>query len=416
LIRDDAGRPKACLCICSDVTERKRLEEQFLRAQRLENLGLLAAGISHDLNNMLAPILLATPMLREHVGDASALKLLDTLEKSADRGTLLVRQILSFAHGAGGEPQVVQVKHLLRDVIGVIDGTFPKSIRLDDFVPSDLWPVLGNPTQIHQVVLNLCVNARDAMPNGGTLTLRAENRELDLRSAGAIPGGRPGNFLLIEIADTGIGIPPELMERIWEPFFTTKEAGKGTGLGLSTVRGIVRSHHGFIEVASTVGRGAAFRVYLPSAVDTGREAGNVVSRALPQGNGELILVVDDELEIREMLSQMLSRHGYRVLLASDGVEAAAVFAQRAAEIRLVISDLHMPNLDGATLGRVLRQISPTAKMIVVSGMASGFGNRSDFNPDEFSDALLMKPFKAESLLETVHDVLHQPSNSAFIQR
>jgi len=224
---------------------------------------------------------------------------------------------------------------------------------------------------------------------------------------------------VIEVADTGIGIAPELLQRIWEPFFTTKEAGKGTGLGLSTVRGIVQSSHGFIEVASVVGRGSVFRIYLPvvqGAARTSREPADPVARRLPHGNGELILVVDDEVQIRDMLSQILTRHDYRVILACDGVEAAGVFAQRAAEIRLVISDLHMPNLDGATLGRVLRQISPTAKMIVVSGMASGFGNRGDFNPEEFSDAMLMKPFKAESLLETVHEVLHGPAQLMFPDR
>jgi len=416
LIRDDGGQPKACLCIGTDVTERKRLQEQFLRAQRLENLGLLAAGIAHDLNNMLAPILLATPMLRDHVSDATAVKLLDTLEKSAERGALLVRQILSFANGAGGESQVVQVKHLLRDIIDVIHGTFPKSIRLDDYVPSELWPITGNPTQIHQVLLNLSVNARDAMPEGGTLSLRADNRVLDIDAAAAIPGARPGHFLVIEVADTGMGIAPEILERIWEPFFTTKEAGRGSGLGLSTVRGIIQAHHGFMEVKSVVNRGSVFRLFLPAAEGSEQPAAGPGARVLPRGKGELILVVDDEQQIREMMSQMLGRHGYRVIVAPDGVEAAAVFAQRAAEIRLVISDLHMPNLDGATLGRVLRQISPSAKMLVVSGMTGGLGNRNDFKPEEFSDALLMKPFKGETLLETVHDLLSGAPQTPFAIR
>ncbi|HVU32755.1 MAG TPA: response regulator [Opitutaceae bacterium] len=407
LIRDEAGRPKARLCINSDITERKRLEEQFLRAQRMENLGLLAAGIAHDLNNMLAPILLAAPMLRDHVDDASALKLLETLERSAERGSQLVRQILSFAHGVSGDNQLLQVKHLLRDIVGVIAGTFPKSIRLEDYVPSDLWPIKGNATQIHQVLLNLCVNARDAMPAGGALRVIGENRVLDAEAAAKLEGGRPGAFLVLQIEDTGSGIPPEIMKHIWEPFFTTKEPGHGTGLGLSTVRGIVESHQGFVQVTSTVGIGSCFRVFLPAA-ETGLPVRpRAAARLLPQGRGEMILVVDDEQQIRDMTSAILGRHGYRVLLAADGTEAAALFAQRAAEIRLVISDLHMPNLDGAMLGRALRRINPATKMLVVSGMVSALGNRGDYRTDEFADDLLLKPFKAETLLEKVGELLNR---------
>ena len=404
LIRDDAGGPKARLCIASDVTDRKRLEEQFLRAQRMENLGLLAAGIAHDLNNMLAPILLATPMLRDHVADPSAINLLDTLEKSAERGSMLVRQILGFAHGVGGDSQLLQVKHLLRDIVAVVSGTFPKSIKLEDYVPSDLWPIKGNPTQVHQVLLNLCVNARDAMPQGGTLRIVGENRMLHDAPEG-IEGARAGAFLVLHVEDTGMGISPEIVRRIWEPFFTTKEAGRGTGLGLSTVRGIVEAHQGFIEVRSTVGLGSTFRVYLPAAEVELTDGDVLPARSSPRGNGELILVVDDEQEIRDMTSQILGRNNYRVLVASDGAEAAALFAQRATEIRLVISDLHMPNLDGAMLGRALRRINPAAKMLVMSGMATALGNRPEFRADEFSDALLLKPFTPEVLLEKVHELL-----------
>lgn len=406
LIRDDAGRPKARLCINSDITDRKRLQEQFLRAQRMENIGLLAAGIAHDLNNMLAPILLAAPMLREHVRDAGALSLLNTLERSAERGANLVRQILAFAQGASGEHRLVQVKHLLRDISSVITGTFPKSITLEDYIPNDLWPIRANPTQVHQVLLNLSVNARDAMPNGGVLRLRAENRLLDPAAAANIDGGRPGAFLMLQVEDTGTGITPEVQKQMWQPFFTTKDVGRGTGLGLSTVRGIVENHNGFIELTTAINRGTSFRVFLPAAENEIPERANVVARPLPPGKGELILVVDDERHIREMTSTMLTRAGYRVLLATDGADAAIVFAQRAAEIRLVITDLHMPKLDGATFARALRRINQGTRLLVVSGMSSALGNRPDYKPEEFADAFLHKPFKPETLLAKVHELLN----------
>jgi len=405
LIRDEKGRPKARLCINSDITDRKRLEEQFLRAQRLENIGMLAAGIAHDLNNMLAPILLAAPMLREHVGDPGALALLGTVEKSAERGANLVRQILAFAHGATGEHRLLQVKHLLRDITSVITGTFPKSVHLEDYIPSDLWPIKGNSTQIHQVLLNLCVNARDAMPTGGTLRLRAQNRVLDLATAAAIEGARPGLFLQLEVADTGTGIPPEILPQMWEPFFTTKETGKGTGLGLSTVRGIIEAHNGFIEVVTAPGAGSTFRIFLPATEGTTIEGGSAPPHSLPPGKGELILVVDDEQPIREMTLTTLTRNGYRVILAADGAEAAMVFAQRAAEIRLVITDVQMPNFDGVMLGRVLHRINPNARLLVISGLSTAMANRPDYKPEEFADCFLQKPFKPEALLAKVHELL-----------
>jgi two-component system, cell cycle sensor histidine kinase and response regulator CckA len=405
LIRDEKGQPKARLCINSDITERKRLEEQFLRSQRMENLGLLAAGIAHDLNNMLAPILLAAPMLRENVHDPAGLGLLSTLEKSAERGAHLVQQILSFARGASGEKRLVQVRHLLRDISSIVTGTFPKSIRLEDFIPSDLWPVMGNPTQIHQILLNLCVNARDAMPNGGTLRLRAENRLIDLATAQRIEGARAGPFLVLHVEDTGNGIAPDVLARMWEPFFTTKETGKGTGLGLSTVRGIIENHKGFIEVVTVVGRGATFRIFLPATEGMPADALKTPTRHLPAGKGELILVVDDERNIREMTKTTLTRNGYRVLLANDGAQAAIVFAEHAAEIRLVVTDLNMPNLDGAMLGRALRKMNCGAKLLVVSGMTSSLSTRIEHRPEEFADAFLPKPFKPEVLLAKVHELL-----------
>jgi PAS domain S-box-containing protein len=405
LVRDDDGVPRSRLSIGTDVTEKRKLEDQFLRAQRLESIGMLAAGIAHDLNNILAPILLAAPMLREHATDPNDVRMLESLEKSAERGTALVRQILGFAHGASGAHRLVQVKHLIRDIGGVVSETFPKSIRLEEYVPNDLWPIRANPTHIHQVLLNLCVNARDAMPNGGRLRLRAENSVLDESAAQAMEGATPGAYIIIEVEDTGTGIPPEVLQRIWEPFFTTKEQGKGTGLGLPTVRGIVESHHGFIGLKTKAGEGTTFRVYFPAA-EIG--ASDTTPTSTPpfavRGNGELVLVVDDEVQIRDVTAATLAHYGYRVLVASDGTEAVALFAQRSSEIRVVVTDLSMPQLDGAALANIVRHMNPSVKVLAVSGLST-VGRNAQSQP--FAGAFLLKPFKAEALLESVHQLLHE---------
>jgi PAS domain S-box-containing protein len=262
LVRDEAGRPSARLSIATDITEKKKLEEQFLRAQRVESLGMLAAGIAHDLNNVLAPVGMVAALLRPSLTEPSEIRMLDVLQKSAERGADLVRQIVGFARGAGGDFRVTQIRPILRDIIDVIQMSFPKSITLAEHVSGDLWSVRANPSQVHQILLNLAVNARDAMlPGGGTLRLHAENRLLAAGDVGAIEGARPGEFLVITVGDTGTGMAPEVLARIWEPFFTTK--GKGTGIGLSTVRGIAASHGGFITVDTRIGHGTTFRVFLP---------------------------------------------------------------------------------------------------------------------------------------------------------
>jgi PAS domain S-box-containing protein len=408
LIRDDAGQPKAHFHIITDITENKRLQEQLLRVQRLESIGMLAAGIAHDLNNVLTPILMAAPMLRRRATDPADLRLLQTLEHSAERGAGLVRQILAFAHGTAGEPKLMQIKHLARDIVEVIEQTFPKSIKFEQYFPNDTWTIRANPTQIHQVLLNLCVNARDAMPASGTLSLRTGNRRLEPAQAQAILGARPGSFVMIEVEDTGSGIPPEALQHIWDPFFTTKGEGKGTGLGLPTVRGIVENHQGFIELQTAVGRGTTFRIYLPAAeadeaVDTG-----TVSPFLPRGQGELLLLVDDEAGNRDVTQTTLARYGYRVLVAANGPDAVALFIPRAEEIRLVITDLNMPNIGGAALTRILRQSKPSLKVLAISGLAGRPDNATD-QPEDLADGYLAKPFKPEALLRKVFELLSLPA-------
>jgi CheY-like chemotaxis protein len=368
---------------------------------------MLAAGIAHDLNNVLAPIGMAASLLRMRLSTAPDLKLIDTLEKSVTRGSGLVKQILGFAHGVSGDRRTLQVKHLMRDITSVIAQTFPKSIELVEHIPSDLWPVRGNATQVHQVLLNLCVNARDAMPDGGQLRVSAENRRLDVAAARAIPGASAGAWIVIEVGDSGTGIPPDVLARIWDPFFTTKGVGKGTGLGLSTVRGIVQTHEGFVTLDTQVGKGTTFRVYFPAA-DVPEVASAVAAeKPVAAGHGQLILVADDEDSIREIVRSLLTAAGYAVEVASDGLAAAALYAERPADFALLITDYDMPGLDGAKLAEFVRTRAAGTRVLAVSGLADDESNRA--HPSlTFGDAQLGKPFTADSLLRKVAELLEAP--------
>jgi PAS domain S-box-containing protein len=402
LVRDEQGRPRSRLLIATDITKRRKIEEQFLRAQRLESIGMLAAGIAHDLNNVLAPILMAAPMLRERSADPSDRKLISNLETSARRGAGLVRQILGFAQGIGGEPQLMAIESIMADIASVVRQTFPRSIQFSTSSPPELWAVKANPTQLHQVLLNLCVNARDSMPSGGRLDLSAENIVIDDLAAATIEGARAGAFVVMQVKDTGTGIPPDLLKRIWEPFFTTKEATKGSGLGLSTVLGIVSEHQGFVTLKTEVGRGTTFRVHLPAALTGPEKAGTATPFNAPRGNGELILVVDDEPDVREVTSAILAHHGYRVLTAGDGAEAVTLLAPRSTEVKLVVTDLQMPHLDGASLASVVRRLNPAIRILVMSGMDSA---RTSEAIQRIAGTFLAKPFKSDELLAAVSTLL-----------
>jgi len=401
LVYDDAGKPKARLSIATDITERKNLEEQFLRAQRMDNLGLLAAGISHDLNNILAPILMIGPLLRSRLFDSSDHKLVDTLEQSAQRGADMVHQILSFARGASGELGLIQIRHLLRDVLQIIESTFPKNIVLRQRIDSNLSAVRANPTQIHQLLLNLCVNARDAMPDGGTLLITAEDRAIPHISHDGEHNARAGNYVVIEVSDTGTGIAPEVFARMWEPFYTTK-GGQGTGLGLSTVRGIIENHQGFVEAQTELGRGTTFRIYLPAIKGNEDSGEGTASVSAPQGRNETILVVDDEEHLREMIGTTLSGYNYKALVATspaDAIEQASINRDR---IRVLITDVSMPIINGSALTTIVRRLIPGIKVLVISGHT---------NTEPFGDLFLAKPFKSDALLAALDQLLHRETAS-----
>lgn len=389
-----------------DITERKAMDARLLRIQRLESIGTLAGGIAHDLNNVLAPIVMGVDLLKQGALDPEGGRILKNIEKSARRGTDLVKQVLSFARGVEGARVAVHVGHVISEVTHMAGNSFPKNIELVTDVPPLLPLVVGDPTQLSQVLLNLCVNARDALPKGGRIVLGARAVTIDGPYAAtqhAVPVGR---YVILSVTDTGEGIPKSHIERIFDPFFTTKAQGKGTGLGLATSLGIVRSHGGYLNVSSEPGHGSRFEVVLPAAGEDVSTAPRGSSPPfLPQGSGELVLVVDDEPTIAGVTRETLERNGYRVITAQDGSEAVGLYALRRQEIAVVLTDLTMPVMDGSTLIAALKRITPEVRIVAASGFGAG---------EQFAKAtrlgvrhLLSKPYTAEKLLVTLHDTLKQ---------
>ncbi len=404
LMRDAAGQAKSILLVNTDITEKKQLEAQFLRAQRLESLGTLASGIAHDMNNILTPILAASQLLPRRLPDVDdrSKSLLRMLEESARRGTDLVQQILSFARGSDGTRTSVQIRHILSEVVKVARQTFPKSIEISlNLATTDLWPICADATQLHQVLMNLTINARDAMPNGGNLTLAAENLVLDESYVGMNIDARIGPYVLVTVADTGTGIPPEILAQIFDPFFTTKAPGKGTGLGLSTTLGIVKSHGGFVTTHSEVGQGTQFKIYLPAEPNPETEIA-IGSLDLPLGHGELVLVVDDEVSVREIIRVSLEAYNYRVVTAKNGIEAISIYAQHQAEIEIVLLDLMMPSLDSASTIHSLQKINGDVSIVVMSGLSATDPIADTI--DLHVQAFLAKPFTAQELLQTLFEL------------
>jgi PAS domain S-box-containing protein len=400
VFRGERGQVVRMVGTVQDVTEQKRIEAEFLRAQRMDGIGAIAGGMAHDLNNALSPILMGIQLIRDQVSQPELRQMLTVMETNTHRSADMVRQVLTFARGRDGERELLELGKLIREMENILRQTMPKSITVQTLIPPDLWPVLGNGTQLHQALLNLCVNARDAMPKGGKLTLAADNVVLSAEEAREIPNAKPGSYVMLLVSDTGTGIPPEVMPRIFDAFFSTKSPGKGTGLGLSTIVRIVRNHEGFLSVKSEVGVGTNFDIYLPRAEPVPGVQEDIVTRAqTPQpGHGELILFADDDRSVREMVAPTLAEQGYEILTAANGAEALGLMEQHESELRLVLTDVAMPVMDGLELMEKLHSRRPDLPVVLISGTfetplpkrASGF---------------LTKPFRLEQLLAVIGDVL-----------
>lgn len=394
------------MAVVEDTTDKKETEKKLLQSQRLESIGTLAGGIAHNLNNVFQPIMMSLHMLDKRIDDEQCKNTLNIIEESVYRGKSLVDQVLSFARGSEFEHKSLELENLLKGVRSLLDRTFPKDIEIKIEVQNNTWRISGDITQLHQVFMNMCVNARDAMPDGGKLTISVENINIDEIYSQMNVDAQPGPYVLISIVDTGHGIHDEDINNIFDPFYTTKEPDKGTGLGLSTSYSIVKDHGGFIDIKSKVGEGTEFKIYLPAV----RQDEVLISKTkrakdIPKGNGELVLVVDDEAAVREITKLTLESNEYRVITASDGAEAIAVYTKNTDDVVVVIMDMMMPVMKGPESITAIRKINPEVKIIASTGIKkSGKSGVSDIDESEV-ETVLKKPYTTEELLNTVHEVI-----------
>jgi PAS domain S-box-containing protein len=404
LVRDNAGNPSSVLVINTDITERKQLEMQFLRSQRMESIGRLVGGIAHDLGNLLVPILLGVKVLQQRFDDDGQVeRTLSMIQKSAERGSDMVDQVLAFARGVDGERITLDPGAIIDEVDKIIQETFPDRITVETEVDDTLDTIVGDATQIQQVLMNLSVNARDAMPDGGTLSIEAENVDLSESEARRNIEAEPGPYVRITVSDTGTGIPDDALDKIFEPFFSTKPEGEGTGLGLSTAYSIVKSHDGFIDVRSEEGEGTTFRIFLPVTIAENGEADSTPDTGDTHGQGEVVLIVDDEEFIRDTAQQTLESAGYRAIVAADGEEALDLMEDYSDAVDVVITDLRMPNMNGHELIEALHEQYPSLPIIAASGASD---SEADEPVESGARKFLPKPFTAEKLYAALHDVLH----------
>jgi PAS domain S-box-containing protein len=392
-LRGPNGEITNFLCLREDITERKRLESELRQAQKMESLGTLAGGIAHDFNNLLAIINGYSEFCQQGAVEPAVLqKSLREIHRAAQRASGLVRQILTFSRKTEVRFSPVDLNQLARDLCTLLGETFPRTVSLHLALQDRLPPLLADQNQVQQIVLNLCVNARDAMPSGGTITLSTAVRAgSTIRQVGA---DARRDYACLEVADTGTGMTPEVRQRIFEPFFTTKQANRGTGLGLAVVYGIVVAHHGFIEVESQVGVGSTFRVFLPLAESAAATTTTAGSFEFP-GGSESILIVDDEESLRSLLATALSRKGYLTSTAASGLEAIELVGDPARKFDCVLLDLNMPGASGIEVLKIIRLCRPGQRVVIISGHLTA-ETRAEFE-QLGQRSFIQKPYRLDEL-------------------
>ncbi|WP_447973626.1 response regulator [Nitrospira sp. Kam-Ns4a] len=411
VIRDARGRPLRMVGTMLDLSEQKELEAQLRQAQKMEAIGQLAGGIAHDFNNLLTVITGYSQLLLEHLQTDEALRTqVEEIKKAGDRAAALTRQLLAFSRQQAVQPRLLDLNAVIRNVAQMLCRLLGERIDLHIHAASDLWPVKADPNQLEQVLMNLAVNARDAMPDGGRLTIATQNVELDRAYACTHPSVNPGPYVRLAVSDSGCGMDEATLARIFEPFFTTKEPGKGTGLGLPTVYGIVKQHGGSIVVSSEPGRGSSFTIYLPRA-DAPALVPPAEEAAAPSRGTETILLVEDEEAVRRFARTVLEQHGYTVLEAETGAEALRISQAYGAPIHLLVTDLRMRGMSGEELAERLTRLAPAIKVLFMSGYCDRpLPHHGMHDP---AAAYLQKPLTPEGLLRRVRAILDETQAPAF---
>lgn len=402
VVRDRDGKPIALCRTATDITEMKRLERQLQQAQKMEALGTLAGGIAHDFNNFLAGVMGYISLLKAEITPGHKYyRIIEQISRYAERAKDLTLNILSFARPTKREQKPMNINDCVRDVISLLERTVDRKIRLNVRLQEDLPGIIGDPTQIQQVIMNLCVNAVHAMPDGGTLTVSTSVVDLTERRLIPYPKMKPGRYVCLKVEDTGIGMSKEVMEHIFEPFFTTKGAGVGTGLGLSTVYGIVKNHDGFIEVSSQVGKGSIFEVFIPVSEMEVTEV-RPQEEVIKKGSGT-ILVIEDEEIVRNMLVELLKHLGYQAIAAEDGERGVEEFKRNSDKVDLVIVDLNMPRMDGRETFREIKKIKDDVKVMISTGVVAD-DDINDLMAEGVVD-FIQKPYSLALLSEKLNKVL-----------
>jgi len=407
-MKEGDGAFEGAVCIGVDLSKYRKLEAQFRKAQKMEAVGVLAGGIAHDFNNILAAIMGNIEMLMMEAEKTKGRdQRLRNMYEMADRGADLVKRLMDFSRSRESSVQIMDLVPLAKDIVKLAQSALPSSITIKVNIQADLWPVRADPVHLHQVGMNLVVNAGQAMPHGGALNISCENVDLNHEFAEAHPGARPGRYVRFSVLDTGCGMDAETLERIFDPFFTTKEMDRGTGLGLSTAYGIIKSCGGFISVKSSPGQGASFHIYLPASPSKeGAMEASPASLEVPASGSETVLLVDDEEIVRDIFYSLLKKLGYEVVTAKDGIEALKIIRERGGSIDLVLTDMAMPKMYGGDLLRKIIGCYPHMPIIAMSGLAD-HGNAEEAL-GAGAKAFLAKPCPLGDLAAAVRKALDSP--------